>query len=556
MYVSYAWCQGNTPLVQDLDADGRLEVVRAAAQYNAQSQTVGNGLLYVWKLSSAPPITAWPMFRQNAEHRAIYQPGKPVDSRVVSHAMPDVLSSNGSTRLQITLQNTGTQAWTAASGIHLKATADNTIAPGKRVDFGAGEAIAPGQQKTFDFQVEGGGRSGYFMNSWRLADASGRLQGSSVWQSAKIGCEPAYYVLSRIPSGDSGGVWAGGLATRLSPPAGYWNWQQARDLVLTSDRQGYELLDYQGGVWQGGTAPAPGGHGFVSDAVELLMTNQQTTSYYILNRYARLTGSAGTLAISPAPPVQAAPTARSGVLTKDGRGVYVLLGNGIILPGGNAPGLPGSPYFGIDIAKKIQLAPQGPGAYVLDAYGRVWPFAGAPNISPNYALHLNEDWARDLVITEDGRGFYVLDKEGRIHTGGSAPRPVANLTPTWAGQDVAVALAVADSRAASTLTAAPTEVSVVLAPAQSQTVSFAVNGCQAGIPWIVESNVAWAKVQTPTGQTPGNLSVAVQPGNMAPGTHTGTLTVKTTDGIVHATTRIQLRVISNLYKTRVPLIMR
>jgi hypothetical protein len=50
--------------------------------------------------------------------------------------------------------------------------------------------------------------------------------------------------------------------------------------------------------------------------------------------------------------------------------------------------------------------------------------------------------------------------------------------------------------------------------------------------------------------------VAVQPGNMAPGTHTGTITVKTTDGIVQATATIQLRVISNLYKTRVPLIMR
>jgi hypothetical protein len=245
-------------------------------------------------------------------------------------------------------------------------------------------------------------------------------------------------------------------------------------------------------------------------------------------------------------------------LTSDGKGVYVLIGNGAIATGGNAPVLQGAPSFGADIAKKIRLAPQGQGAYILDAYGRVWPVGGAPAISPNYLLHVNEDWARDLEITEDGRGFYVLDKEGGIHTGGAAPAPGYNPTPTWPGQDSAVALVVTDSRSPRALVTSPGEVQVLTSPTMPQVITLAVGTSdQANVSWRAESNAGWAKVHTASGQTPGTLAVSIQPGGMAPGAYSATIEVEDANGMYpQSTVIVRLQLVATLYKTSVPLIMR
>ena len=334
MYMFDAWCQGTTPAVGDLEGDGKLEVVRAAAAYDANTKVVGNGLIYAWEINSVAAFAPWPMYRRDTEHHATYEPPKALDTRLVSQTLPSVLASGESRRVQVTFLNTGTQAWTAASGIHLQAAADNTLTPGQRVGLASGESIAPGQRKTFEFEVDAKGRQGYMMSSWRMADSSGRTFGPSAWRETKAGSVPAYYVLSRAPNGAQGGVYAGGLASQITTPKDYWNWQEAKDLALTSDKQGYQLLDYQGGVWQGGTAPAPGGHGFVPDAVELLARDDQSSYYYILDRYGRLTRSGGAPEIIPAPPVQSGPSVRSGTLTADGKGAYVLIGNGAIVAGG------------------------------------------------------------------------------------------------------------------------------------------------------------------------------------------------------------------------------
>lgn len=557
MYMFNAWCLGTTPVVADLDGDSRPEIVRAAAQYDANTKVEGSALIYVWE-RNVKAAAQWPMYRRSPLHDATYQPDQQLSARVVSQNLPPVLGDNESRRVQLTFENTGTQTWTAAAGIHLQAAADNTLMPGRRVDLSGSDSIGPGQRKTFEFEIEAEGQAGYVMSSWRMADGSGRLFGASAWRETKASSEIAYYVLSRAASGSQGGVYAGGLAPQLSLPNGYWNWPEVKDLVLTSDKQGYELLDYQGGVWQGGTATAPGGHGFVPDAVELLMREDDSSYYYILDRYARLVHSSGALDISPAPPVQGAPRARSGVLTKDGKGVYVLLSDGGILTGGTAPGLQGNPHFEGDIARKIRSAPSGAGAYVLDSYGRVWPFGGAPALAANYPLHMNEDWARDLVITADGRGFYVLDKEGGIHTGGCAPAPTRNVTPKWPGQDVAVALAVADSRAPRTLLTSPGEVAVLTTSKQPRTVEMSVAASDQGtVNWRAESNASWARLQTSSGKTPGTIDVNIQPSALGPGEYHAKITVADPSGVYPDTTvMVNLKVVSNLYKSLVPLIMR
>ena len=68
MYIFDAWCLGTTPAVADLEGDGKLEVVRAAATLNAAKNGGANGLLAVWELGSGSTFAPWPMFRRDPEH--------------------------------------------------------------------------------------------------------------------------------------------------------------------------------------------------------------------------------------------------------------------------------------------------------------------------------------------------------------------------------------------------------------------------------------------------------------------------------------------------------
>jgi FG-GAP-like repeat len=70
MYMSNAYCWGNTPVVSDIDRDGLLEIVRAGAQYDYQNQAPGKALVYAWKSDRVPAAAAWPMFRLDPTHRA------------------------------------------------------------------------------------------------------------------------------------------------------------------------------------------------------------------------------------------------------------------------------------------------------------------------------------------------------------------------------------------------------------------------------------------------------------------------------------------------------
>jgi hypothetical protein len=451
------------------------------------------------------------------------------------------------------MENMGTQTWTAAAGIQLIASPEDTVTPGQRVNLAAGESIAPGQRKTFSFQLRAPAQGGRYLASWRMSDSGDRRFGLAAFRPVKVGLEPSFYVLSKRNAPGPSGVSAGGLAPPLSPPSSFWNWNEVKSFAFTSDRRGYQLLDSQGAVWQGGSAPATGGHGFVPDAQELL-TNDGV-SYYILDRYGRLTRSAGALELVPAPPTSNAPIVRSGTLTPDGRGVYILLGDGAVQTGGTVRTLTGFPYFGIDIAKKIKLTPDGTGAYILDAYGRVWNAGSAPRLAPNYAYHPGEDWARDVELTDDGRGYYLLDKEGRIYTGGAAVAPALNLTPIWAGQDAAVDLAVVESQTLNTMQMMPSALNVMTVPGQARSQTIQLNVSDSTCRWVATANQSWLQVNPGSGTGSGTLTVVMQAGQT--GTFEGQITVVDSAGVYDpATITIRLYVVRKLNQTFLPLVIR
>jgi spore germination protein YaaH len=97
-----------------------------------------------------------------------------------------------------------------------------------------------------------------------------------------------------------------------------------------------------------------------------------------------------------------------------------------------------------DLARDFAFLPNGKGGYVLDAHGRLYPFAVGSNPMPP-AVHGNPTWptldiARKVVILPSGTGGYVLDYTGVVNPfaigGGSVPtKPV--LTKHWPGVDFA-----------------------------------------------------------------------------------------------------------------------
>lgn len=122
-------------------------------------------------------------------------------------------------------------------------------------------------------------------------------------------------------------------------------------------------------------------------------------------------------------------------------GYYVLNGSGAV----NAIGVPnfGSPAFSWDIARDIQVTPDGQGYAILDGYGGVHLYGSAATgpLKNVRGPYFGFDIARSLALTADGAGYFVLDGFGGVHTAGTAHRP-AGKYPYWQGWDIARSIAV------------------------------------------------------------------------------------------------------------------
>jgi hypothetical protein len=97
-----------------------------------------------------------------------------------------------------------------------------------------------------------------------------------------------------------------------------------------------------------------------------------------------------------------------------------------------------------DLARDFAFLPSGTGGYVLDAHGKLWPFAVGSNPMPP-AVHGNPTWptldiARKVVILPGGTGGYVLDYTGVVNPfgiGSNSVPPKPTLTKHWPGVDFA-----------------------------------------------------------------------------------------------------------------------
>lgn len=320
-----------------------------------------------------------------------------------------------------------------------------------------------------------------------------------------------------------GGVRPFNGATPVTANASWPGWDIARDLVLRPDGTSGYLLDGYGGIHTVGSAPAVSGGPYWAnqDVARRLVLRRDGVSGYVLRSDGLVApfggapavtsptlasgrtavgitlapdGSSGLVVLDDGttrafgagslPP--AAPGALSGSVSADGRldgasgysvsstgqvaafgdatpasattgglarrdialiaepAGYVLDGYGGMHPFGGAPDPIGTGYWsGWDIARRVLVRSDGRG-YVLDGYGGMHPFGVTgvgPPAGPSGGPYFGFDIAQDAVLLpgQDSAG-YVLDGWGGLHAFGGAPP--ARGTGYWSGWNIARALAI------------------------------------------------------------------------------------------------------------------
>jgi hypothetical protein len=127
-----------------------------------------------------------------------------------------------------------------------------------------------------------------------------------------------------------------------------------------------------------------------------------------------------------------------GIAARPSGGGYVLDGWGAMHSFGGAPPIAVSGYWtGRDITRGVVLGGDGSWGYVVDLFGGLHEVGGAPHLT-NGPYWPGQDPVRGIVLvpgtTKANPGGYILDDWGGMHPFGSAG-PIST-TGYWVGQDV------------------------------------------------------------------------------------------------------------------------
>lgn len=130
-------------------------------------------------------------------------------------------------------------------------------------------------------------------------------------------------------------------------------------------------------------------------------------------------------------------------VVNDGEGVIVIDRHGgtYIVGDASSIGVTGEtpmPFFGWDIARAIEIEPNGDGYMVLDGFGAIHPVADARDnydgrFLPEHDFYFGWDVAKSLAYTPDGNGLVVLDAFGGSHFMGN----INGVREVYFGFDVA-----------------------------------------------------------------------------------------------------------------------
>lgn len=134
--------------------------------YNFQWRMVQDGVAWFGARSTNVAITV--------------QAPPPLDSRFVSQSVPTSLTVGQTASVSVTMQNTGTTAWSASDQYKLgtQAPQDNLTWGLGRVELAPGETIGFNAQKTFAFTITAPPTAGTYTFQWKM------LQEGNVWFGA------------------------------------------------------------------------------------------------------------------------------------------------------------------------------------------------------------------------------------------------------------------------------------------------------------------------------------------------------------------------------------
>lgn len=140
-----------------------------------------------------PPVetTPPPAAPADAGSPPVIDPGPPPalvdDAAVVSVTIPAALACGEQQTATLTLRNTGTSTWKASEKVRLGAIDDaDPLSAVGRVDLEPGEAIAPGQTKTFTLTLVAPRQMASLTSDWRMLREDVRWFGATVVQPVAV----------------------------------------------------------------------------------------------------------------------------------------------------------------------------------------------------------------------------------------------------------------------------------------------------------------------------------------------------------------------------------
>ena len=226
--------------------------------------------------------------------------------------------------------------------------------------------------------------------------------------------------------GDAGEAGGPRRPRRASTPRLCSQLQSRGKAVAARPQGGFWVLEGNGNVTAYEGAPNIGHPSFAFDIARDIASMPDGNGFAVLDGFGAVHrfGSAVNYLAGVNAPWFGWDIARSLALAPNGHGYSVLDGFGGVHRFGSAPAVSGTPYWpGWNIARSAAYTAGG-GFYMLDGFGKVWAANGAQSYgSPWFGW----DIARDLQVWPGGHGYAVTDGFGGIFHYGNARSPAPTI---------------------------------------------------------------------------------------------------------------------------------
>ena len=164
----------------------------------ADRSWIGKIFFYELKDGAAPDSPSWGILRPSRSAKPAWsayrdfinshQPSSD-DALTMSDTFPAAIETGQPLDVMLTFKNTGTTTWTPA-GYTLSAVDDQDAFTGARQPLAAGDAIAPGQQKTFNITLQAPLVPGIYTVRWRMLREGGARFGTTFQKQITVNAAP------------------------------------------------------------------------------------------------------------------------------------------------------------------------------------------------------------------------------------------------------------------------------------------------------------------------------------------------------------------------------